>query len=68
MNKCRFDSDDFVLVTDGPFKGVCGRVACVARQKRVVITIKSLGIGITTAYIPPYCLKKIAEDEACSLN
>ena len=59
MKTCRFVSDDFVRVTDGPFEGVIGRVARVARQNRVVVYIEGLQAGITTAYIPPYYLEKV---------
>ena len=59
MKKCRFVSEDFVRVTEGPFEGVVGRVARVARQNRVVVYIEGLQAGLTTAYIPPYFLEKI---------
>jgi transcription antitermination factor NusG len=59
LTTCRFVSDDLVRVTAGPFEGIVGRVARVARQKRVVIHIKGLQSGLTTAYIPPYYLEKI---------
>ena len=59
IKTCKFVSDDLVRVTDGPFEGVTGRVARVARQKRVVVFIKGLQSGLTTAYIPPYYLEKV---------
>ena len=59
MKKCRFVSDDLVRVTYGPFEGVVGRVARVARQNRVVVYVEGLQAGITTAYIPPYYLEKV---------
>ena len=59
LKTCRFVSDDLVRVTAGPFEGITGRVARVARQKRVVIHIKGLQSGLTTAYIPPYYLEKV---------
>ena len=59
LNECRFLSDDLVRVNFGPFEGVKGRVARIARQNRVVVYLKGLGSGITTAYIPPYYLEKI---------
>ena len=59
LTTCHFVSDDWVRVTAGPFEGIEGRVARVARQKRVVIHIKGLQSGLTTAYIPPYYLEKI---------
>ena len=59
IKKCRFVSDDIVRVTSGPFEGITGRVARIARQNRVVVHIKGLESGITTAYIPPYYLEKV---------
>ena len=59
LKTCRFVSDDLVRVTDGPFEGITGRVARVARQNRVVIYIKGLQSGLTTAYIPPHFLEKV---------
>jgi transcription antitermination factor NusG len=63
LNTCHFVSDDLVRVTAGPFEGIVGRVARVARQKRVIIHIKGLQSGLTTAYIPPYFLEKIENDK-----
>ena len=62
MKKCRFVSDDIVRVTDGPFEGITGRVARVNRQSRVVIYIKGLQSGITTAYIPSCYLEKVEKE------
>jgi len=62
-NTCRFLSNDLVRINDGPFKDITGRVARIAGQRRVVITIKGLQSGLTTAYIPPYCLEKIENEE-----
>jgi transcription antitermination factor NusG len=63
LNTCHFVSDDLVRVTAGPFEGIVGRVARVARQKRVIIHIKGLQSGLTTAYIPPYFLEKVENDK-----
>lgn len=62
LKTCRFVSNDLVRVTAGPFEGIIGRVARIARQRRVVIHIKGLQSGITTAYIPPHFLEKVEED------
>lgn len=59
IKKCRFVSDDIVRVTSGPFEGVTGRVARIARQNRVVVHLKGLESCITTAYIPPHYLERI---------
>ena len=63
IKTCRFVSDELVRVTDGPFEGIIGRVARIARQKRVVIHVKGLQSGLTTAYIPPYYLEKVEGDK-----
>ena len=62
LKTCRFVSDELVRVTDGPFEGIIGRVARIARQKRVVIYIKGLQSGLTTAYIPTHFLEKVEND------
>ena len=59
IRTCKFVSDELVRVTDGPFEGVTGRVARIARQKRVVIYIQGLQSGLTTAYIPSHFLEKL---------
>ena len=50
-SQCHFKGGDTVRVTEGLFKGVEGRVARVAGQQRVVITLSQLGL-VSTAYIP----------------
>ena len=64
LSTCHFLSEEFVRVTGGPFEGITGRVARIARQKRVVIHIKGLQAGISTAYIPPYYLEKVEDKES----
>ena len=49
---------ELVKVTDGPFKGVEGRVARVSGQQRVVIALTNIGL-ISTAYIPTAFLESI---------
>ena len=63
LRTCRFVSDELVRVTDGPFEGIIGRVARIAWQKRVVIHIKGLQSGLTTAYIPPHILEKVENND-----
>ena len=63
IRKCHFKSDDTVRVTFGPFEGVTGRVARIARQNRVVVHIQGLYTCIATAYIPPYYLEKVYNQE-----
>jgi transcription antitermination factor NusG len=62
LRTCNFLSDDLVRVTGGPFEGITGRVARIARQKRVVIHIQGLQTGLTTAYIPSCFLEKVEAD------
>ena len=59
IKTCRFVSDELVRVTAGPFEGITGRVARIARQKRVVIHIQGLQSAISTAYIPLHFLEKV---------
>ena len=63
IKACKFVSDDIVRVTFGPFKGIRGRVARIARQNRVVVNIKGLSSGLTTAYIPPCYLEKVDSED-----
>lgn len=49
--QCHYKGGELVQVIDGPFKGVCGKVARVAGQQRVVLSLSGLGL-ISTAYIP----------------
>ncbi len=49
--QCHFKGGELVRVTDGVFKGVEGRVARVAGQQRVIVSLKNIGL-VSTAYIP----------------
>ena len=55
--QCHYKSGDQVVVTDGVFKGVTGRVARVSGQQRVVLSLSQLGL-IATAYIPTAFIQK----------
>ena len=55
--QCHFKSGDLVKVIDGAFKGVEGKVARIAGQQRVVLTITNIGL-ISTAYIPTAFIQK----------
>ena len=48
---CHYKNGDKVLIVDGDFTGVEGRVARVAGQQRVVVEMKGVCI-VATAYIP----------------
>ena len=56
--KCHYKSGDMVRVIEGVFQGVEGRVARVAGQQRVVISLSEIGL-ISTAYIPTAFIEKI---------
>ncbi len=49
---------DHVVVTEGDFKGVYGRVARIAGQQRVIVEVFS-GCLIATAYVPKDAMKII---------
>ena len=57
-SQCHFKGGEQVRVIDGAFAGVEGRVARVAGQQRVVISLSSIGL-ISTAYIPTAFLRRI---------
>ena len=57
-SQCHFKGGNQVRVIDGPFAGVEGRVARVAGQQRVVVSLSSIGL-ISTAYIPTAFIQKI---------
>ncbi len=50
-SQCHYKVGGTVVIIDGPFKGVEGRVARVAGQQRVVVSLAGVGL-ISTAYIP----------------
>lgn len=56
--QCHFKEGEYVRVIDGLFAGVEGRVARVAGQQRVVISLSGIGL-ISTAYIPTAFLRRI---------
>jgi transcription antitermination factor NusG len=60
-SQCHFKGGESVQVIDGPFAGVEGRVARVAGQQRVVISLSGIGL-ISTAYIPTAFLRRIDTD------
>ena len=57
-SQCHYKSGETVIITDGMFKGVYGKVARVAGQQRVVIALSDFGL-FSTAYIPTAFLVKI---------
>ena len=61
-SKCRYKSGDRVKVVDGAFRGVEGKVARVAGQQRVIVTLSKIGL-ISTAYIPTAFIEKVKSEE-----
>lgn len=59
-SQVHYRGGDLVQVTEGAFKGVEGRVARVAGQQRVVVSLTNLGL-ISTAYIPSAFLQIVKE-------
>lgn len=57
-SQCHFKGGEQVRIIDGPFAGVEGRVARVAGQQRVVISLPNIGL-ISTAYIPTAFIQKL---------
>ena len=60
-SQCHFKSGEIVKVIDGIFKGAEGRVARVAGQQRVVLSLSGIGL-ISTAYIPTAFLRLINKE------
>ena len=54
----QFKLDDNVVVTEGKFKGIHGRVARIAGQQRVVVELFESYL-VATAYIPKDAIKII---------
>ena len=59
--QCHFKGGETVKVVDGLFKGAEGRVARVAGQQRVVISLSGIGL-VSTAYIPTAFIRCIDTD------
>ena len=53
-----YKSGERVKVVDGVFRGVEGKVARVAGQQRVIVTLSKVGL-ISTAYIPTAFIEKM---------
>ena len=60
-SQCHFKGGEQVRIIDGEFAGVEGRVARVAGQQRVVLSLSGIGL-ISTAYIPTAFLRPIDAD------
>lgn len=57
-NNIQFKLGDHVVVTDGEFKGIHGRVARIAGQQRVVVELFD-GCLVATAYVPKGAMRKV---------
>ena len=57
-NNIQFKLGDNVVVTEGEFKGVHGRVARIAGQQRVVVELFD-GCLVATAYVPREAMKHL---------
>lgn len=49
--QCHYKSGDTVIIREGKFKGITGKVARIGGQQRVVVTLNGV-CSIATAYIP----------------
>lgn len=57
-NNIQFKFGDNIVVTEGEFKGIHGRVARIAGQQRVIVELFD-GCLVATAYVPKEAMKKI---------
>ena len=55
-----------MVITEGDFKGIQGRVARIAGQQRVIVELFS-GCLVATAYIPKEAMEKIDKERDKSL-
>lgn len=60
-DKIQFKLGDMVVVTEGEFKGIRGRVARIAGQQRVVVELFD-GCLVATAYVPKEAMKLYNEN------
>ena len=56
-NSIQFKLGDNIVVTEGEFKGVHGRVARIAGQQRVIVELFD-GCLVATAYVPKEAMKQ----------
>ena len=62
----QYKQGDSVIITEGDFKGIQGRVARIAGQQRVIVELFS-GRLVATAYIPKEAMEKIDKERDKSL-
>ena len=56
----QYNLGDHVIVTEGDFEGIQGRVARIAGQQRVIVELFS-GCLVATAYIPKEAMRKVID-------
>ena len=59
-NNIQYKLGDKVVVTEGDFKGIYGRVARIAGQQRVIVELFG-GCLVATAYVPKEAMEKITD-------
>lgn len=59
-NNIQFKLGDNVVVTEGEFKGIRGRVARIAGQQRVIVELFG-GCLVASAYIPKEAMRKVID-------
>lgn len=57
-SQCHYRGGETVVVTEGIFKGVMGKVARVSGQQRIIVNLTKVGM-IATAYIPTAFIQRI---------
>lgn len=57
-SRCHYKGGEMVEIIEGAFKGVVGKVARIAGQQRVVVSLSNVAL-ISTAYIPTAFLRII---------
>ena len=61
-SQVHYRSGELVKVVEGPFMGVEGKVARVAGQQRVILTLSQVGL-VSTAYVPTAFIQKEDSDK-----
>lgn len=59
--RCHYKSGDLVIVTQGQFNGVVGKVVRAAGQQRVAVNVEGV-CTVVTAYIPSDFIEKLNDD------
>lgn len=62
-----YKQGDYVRITEGPFKGIEGRVTKITGQKRVIVELPGL-CSVATAYIPKTFLLQLEHAKSIKLR